>query len=81
VRRSTGPTPEAGRYPKHRVPLTGNAAKLRTGDVERGRNTAAAIDSGYSFMVVEIAGRELYFQTVSRTGRICRFWHRVRPGY
>lgn len=48
--------------------ITGAAGSLRRGDIRRSRLTAAGFDEDYSFMLVEIAGDELYFQAISRTG-------------
>jgi Calcineurin-like phosphoesterase len=50
--------------------VTGAGGKLRKGDIEASESTAAAFDQDQSFMLVEIAGDELFFRTVSRTGRI-----------
>jgi Calcineurin-like phosphoesterase len=47
---------------------SGGAAKLRAGNIRRGSMTAAGFDTDRSFMLVEIAGNELFFQTLSRTG-------------
>lgn len=48
--------------------VAGGSAKLRRGDLRKNAQTAAGFDSDRSFMLVEIAGDELYFQTISRTG-------------
>jgi 3',5'-cyclic AMP phosphodiesterase CpdA len=48
--------------------VAGSAGQLRKGDVRRSAMTAAAFDQDQSFMLVEIAGSEMYFETVSRTG-------------
>jgi predicted MPP superfamily phosphohydrolase len=48
--------------------VAGSAGQLRKGDVRRSAMTAAAFDADQSFMLVEIAGSEMYFETVSRTG-------------
>jgi predicted phosphodiesterase len=47
----------------------GGAAKLRSGDTRKGPLTDATFDTDRSFMLVEISGNELYFQTISRTGK------------
>ena len=49
---------------------SGAAGKLRRGDIRRGSLTAAGFDQDLSFMLMEIAGDELHFQVVSRTGEI-----------
>ena len=46
----------------------GGSAKLRAGDITKTALTAHGFDSDRSFMLVEIAGDELFFQTVSRKG-------------
>jgi hypothetical protein len=48
--------------------VAGAAGRLRKGDVKRSATTAAAFDGDQSFMVVEIDGGELFFETISRTG-------------
>jgi hypothetical protein len=48
--------------------IEGGSAKLREGNVAKTTLTAKAFDRDNSFMLVEIAGDELYFQTISRTG-------------
>jgi hypothetical protein len=50
--------------------VTGSAGQLRFGNVSPGAQTAAYFDADRSFMLVEVAGSELYFQAVSRTGTI-----------
>jgi predicted phosphodiesterase len=47
----------------------GASGELRKGDLRKTDLTAAGYDQDCSFMLVEIAGDELYFQTISRTGR------------
>jgi hypothetical protein len=47
----------------------GAAAKLRRGDLRETSLTAAGFDSDRSFMLVEIAGDRMTFQTISRAGR------------
>ena len=47
----------------------GASGELRAGDLKKTALTAAGYDQDRSFMLVEIAGDELYFQTISRTGR------------
>jgi 3',5'-cyclic AMP phosphodiesterase CpdA len=50
--------------------VSGAAGQLRRGNMEPSEETAASFDQDQSFMVVEIAGSELFFQAISRTGRI-----------
>jgi len=47
----------------------GASGSLRAGNLKKTVLTAAGYDQDRSFMLVEIAGDELYFQTISRTGR------------
>jgi predicted phosphodiesterase len=47
---------------------SGGAAKLREGNIRRTALTEKGFDTDYSFMVVEVAGNELFFQTIARTG-------------
>jgi predicted phosphodiesterase len=49
--------------------VSGAAGQLRKGNMEPSDQTAAAFDQDQSFVVVEVAGPELFFQAVSRTGR------------
>lgn len=46
----------------------GGSAKLRRGDLRKTDLTAVGFDTDRSFMLVEIAGDEMFFQTVARTG-------------
>jgi predicted phosphodiesterase len=46
----------------------GASGSLRKGNLRNTGMTAAGYDQDRSFMLVEIAGDELYFQTISRTG-------------
>jgi hypothetical protein len=48
--------------------VTGGAAKLRRGDTRPGALTEKTYDADQTFMLVEIVGNALYFQTISRTG-------------
>jgi hypothetical protein len=48
----------------------GGAAKLRKGDTRPGSLIAARYDRDRSFLLAEIAGDSLFFQTVSRTGAV-----------
>ncbi len=47
----------------------GASGSLRAGNLRKTALTAAGYDQDRSFMLVEIASDELYFQTISRTGR------------
>lgn len=49
--------------------VCGNSGQLRKGDLARTDLTARGFDQDRAFMLVEISGDELSFQTVSRTGR------------
>jgi DNA repair exonuclease SbcCD nuclease subunit len=49
--------------------ITGSAAKLRRGNIGNGGMTAKGFDEGYAFMIVEIAGDELHFQTIEADGK------------
>jgi len=48
----------------------GGPAKLRDHDTHPVTLTDVTFDTDRSFMLVEIAGKDLYFQTISRTGTI-----------
>jgi len=48
----------------------GASGSLRRGNLKKTNLTAAGNDQDRSFMLVEIAGDELYFQTILRTGRM-----------
>lgn len=50
--------------------ITGAGGKLRKGDVRKGSPlTAKAYDEDMSFMLIEVAGDEMHFQVISRTGQ------------
>ena len=49
--------------------VEGSSAKLRKGDINPTGLTAFGYDAGYTFMLVEIAGDDLYFQTVTLAGQ------------
>jgi calcineurin-like phosphoesterase family protein len=49
--------------------VSGAAGELRSGDLKPSLMTAAGFDTDRSFMLVEVAGKELSFQAVSRTGQ------------
>lgn len=48
--------------------VVGSSGKLRKGDLERSGTTAAGFDRDQAFMIVEVDGDELFFQTISRAG-------------
>src|SRR5690349_10409449 len=50
--------------------IEGASGQLRRGNLRSSAITASGFDSDYSFMLVEIAGDQMYFETVSRTGTI-----------
>lgn len=50
--------------------VSGGAGKLRRGGLKRGASTAAGFDADCSFMAVEIAGADMFFQAISRTGAV-----------
>lgn len=47
----------------------GGSAKLRAGDIQKGEMTAFGFDSDYSYMLVEVDGDTMRFQTLSRAGK------------
>lgn len=48
--------------------ISGGAGSLRRGDIRRTGLTAAGFDEDFHFMLVEIAGDEMFFQAITRTG-------------
>ena len=48
--------------------VAGGSAKLRSGDLRKSPITAVGFDRDRTFMLVEIAGDQMYFQTIARTG-------------
>ena len=48
--------------------ILGNSAKLMTHDFSSNQNMEVGKDNERAFMIVEIAGDNLYFQTISRVG-------------
>ena len=50
--------------------VAGSAGQLRKGDLHRSDLTAAAFDQDQAFVVVDIAGDELTFEAISRTGQV-----------
>jgi hypothetical protein len=58
----------------------GGSAKLRRGNLDdRSPLTAKGFDTDHSFMVAEIAGDELYFETISRARRVVDAGAILRP--
>ena len=49
--------------------VSGSAGQLRRGNMRPTAETAAFFDQDQSFMLVEIAGDDLFFNTISRTGK------------
>ena len=49
--------------------VSGGAAKLRKGDLKPSNITEKGFDSGYHFMLFEIVGDVLHFQTISEQGQ------------
>jgi hypothetical protein len=56
----------------------GSGGALRAGDVRPSYLTAAAFDTDNSFILMEISGDDLYFQTISRTGDTVDSGHVIR---
>jgi 3',5'-cyclic AMP phosphodiesterase CpdA len=48
--------------------VSGAAAKLRRGDIERSPLTAKGYDQGYTFMIVEVDGDDMHFQAMTDRG-------------
>jgi 3',5'-cyclic AMP phosphodiesterase CpdA len=48
--------------------VAGASGELRKGDLKRSTTTAAGFDQDRSFMLNEVAGDDLFFQVISRTG-------------
>jgi 3',5'-cyclic AMP phosphodiesterase CpdA len=49
--------------------IGGSSAKLRAGDIIKTDLTAKGFDTGYTYMLIEIVGDDLSFQTLSPTGQ------------
>jgi predicted phosphodiesterase len=49
--------------------ISGGAGSLRKGDIRPDPQMAAGFDRGFHFMLVEIAGDDLYFQAIDQAGR------------
>ncbi len=48
--------------------VAGSSAKLRRGDIDPSNLTAKGYDQGLTFMLVEVAGDEMHFQTIGEKG-------------
>jgi predicted phosphodiesterase len=57
-------TPQKGIY----YFVEGSSGQLRKGDARRSAMNAKSFDQDMTFMLVEVAGNEMSFQTISRTG-------------
>jgi len=60
--------------------VSGAGGSLRKGDVRASQLTAKAFDRDYHFMLVEIAGDDLFYQAISRTGATIDSGVLHRPG-
>ena len=49
--------------------ITGSSAKLREGNISQTQLTAKGFDSGYTFMIVEIVGDDMYYQAITDAGK------------
>src|SRR4029453_12756205 len=50
--------------------ITGSSAKLREGNISpQTELTAKGFDTGYTFMIVEIVGDDMYYQALTDTGK------------
>jgi len=49
--------------------VSGSAGQLRSGDLKKSELTEVGYDSEQTFMLNEIAGDQLFFQVISRTGK------------
>jgi 3',5'-cyclic AMP phosphodiesterase CpdA len=49
--------------------VSGAAGQLRRGNMRPTEETAAYFDQDQSFMLAEVAGNDLYYQAISRTGK------------
>jgi predicted phosphodiesterase len=74
--------------PQHGIAyfISGGSAKLRAGNIrDKSPLTVKGFDTDRSFMLVEIAGDQMHFQTISRTGTVVdsgsvtRVQHQAEP--
>ena len=49
--------------------IAGSSAKLRRGNIGRSSMTEKGFDQGFTFMLMEIAGDQLHFQTIDDQGK------------
>jgi 3',5'-cyclic AMP phosphodiesterase CpdA len=49
--------------------VSGSAGQLRRGNMTRSDQTAASFDQDQSFMLVEVAGLEMFYQAIARSGQ------------
>ena len=49
--------------------VQGDSGKLERHDFHRSNELAASFDQGRTFMIVEIVGETMYFQTISQNGK------------
>jgi hypothetical protein len=49
--------------------IEGSSGQLARGDVNPSRDTAAYFDQDRAFLIVSIAGDDMLFEAISRTGR------------
>jgi hypothetical protein len=56
--------------PQHGITyfISGSAGSLRLDDIRPSPITAAGFDRDYQFMLIEVSGDELFFQSITRTG-------------
>jgi hypothetical protein len=59
---------------------SGAAGSLRRGDIRPSSVLAKGFDQDYHFMLMEVAGNELYFQAIARTGETIDAGVISRPG-
>ena len=50
--------------------ISGGAAKLREGNIQKSELTAKAFDTGYHFMLIELTKDKLNFQAISDQGKV-----------
>lgn len=50
--------------------VLGSSGKLRDGGLKKAADEAAGFDQDRCFMVMQVAGNQLYFKTISRSGQI-----------
>src|SRR6185295_20254182 len=49
--------------------IAGSSAKLREGDISASDLEAKGFDAGYTFMLIEINGDDLFYQTINEKGQ------------